>query len=407
MVLCAGAAAAASSCGHRALVSIDVTGDAEYTDVSLRFVVAGSSEATYPHVTFSTTVAYEAGFYLPSDTGSTVRIMGEAQKNGCVIGRGSIEVMNVEGGEITRTAKLKITAVPNCPPPFDNGGRTDAGRDATGAGGRAGTGGATPGTGGGVTPGTGGRLGTGGAPGTGGAVVTATGGRPGTGGAVAMATGGRPATGGAPGSGGRGTGGFIVIGAGGRGGTGGVIVIGAGGRIGTGGVPGTGGRGTGGGDAGPLQVSYQPSNQVDGTQINADINVSVTSNMGPSISLNELTLKYWFTSEVSANTLVGEIDDAFLGMNGMSLANSVKISFSAVSPARPGADEVVSFTFDSRADLTTMAPLTLIFRVHHQAFAQMFTQGDDYSFGAMQTLAMPWPRITAYVGNRLVWGAEP
>jgi hypothetical protein len=273
-------------------------------------------------------------------------------------------------------------------------GRLDAG-GITGSGAAAATGGS--GTGG-AKP-----IGTGGAVGSGGAIV-------GTGGAIA-GTGGAPAATGGAGTGGRGSGG---AGTGGRGSGG----AGTGGR-GSGGVSGPGGGqgGGGGGGAGgsvcincKFTIYYKPNSTNNGQEISAEIQISAFL----PVVVNRITVKYWFTNESgSDDTNAATNDDLVFDLDRVSIGNidirtaMRSITSTAVTPARTNADSVVTFNFRSDRTAIEVAPLTIGFRMHRRDYQGVFTMANDYSFGANQTLAMPWSRITAYIDGVLFAGTEP
>jgi hypothetical protein len=280
-------------------------------------------------------------------------------------------------------------------------GRLDAG-GTTGSGAAEGTGGR--GTGGAQPAGTGGRVG------SGGAIV-------GTGGAI-MGTGGAPAATGGAGTGGRGTGG---AGTGGRGsggaGTGGRGSGGAGpGGRGSGGAGGPGGGQGGGGAGGSVCINcqftiyYKPNSTGNAQEVSAEIQISAFL----PVVVNRMTVKYWFTNESgSDDTNAATNDDLVFDLDRVSIGNidirtaMRSITSTAVTPARTNADTVVTFNFRSDRTAIEVAPLTIGFRMHRRDYQGVFMMANDYSFGANQTLATPWSRITVYVDGVLFAGTEP
>jgi len=280
--------------------------------------------------------------------------------------------------------------------PNDGGGR--GGGSGSGSGGKTATTGAggatTTGSGGSIGPGAGGAQGHGGAGGGGGG--TGTGGAIGTGGATGtggvIGTGGIIGTGGASGKGGSGSGGII--------GTGGVI--GTGGATGSGGIIGTGGAGGTPCTTTTCAVGvYYTCRGTDSNQVSMLLDVQNLTSQ--SIPLSQITVRYWYTSDLGAASQVLECDYAAPG------CASVTSSFVGVSPARPGANLYFELGFTAAA-----GPLygngesgQLQFRLHARDYSSN-PQTDDYSYDcSMMNLAFLSKKITAYVGGQLVWGVEP
>jgi uncharacterized lipoprotein YbaY len=79
-----------------------------------------------------------------------------------------------------------------------------------------------------------------------------------------------------------------------------------------------------------------------------------------------------------------------------------------VLPARVNADTVATFEFpNDTAQIQGPTRLSVQARIHRGDFQGSFAFTNDHSYGAGQTLTMPWPNITAYVDSQLVWGTEP
>jgi hypothetical protein len=281
---------------------------------------------------------------------------------------------------------------------------------------RSGDGGSLSGTGGagasGGTPGSGGVLqGSGGAiVGSGGAGVGSGGAGVGSGGAGGdtVGSGGAADTGGAVGTGGDLTGSGGASGPGGIAATGGAATGGRGAGGAASGGSGAGGgvqMGGAGGSACPncaLTVYYAPASTSNSNTIGAEINLS---SILP-VALNRISFKYWFTNESGSDDLVTDVDYSALGSADLSGAPKI-VTSTRVTPARANADFVTSFAIMSDRLAIEQSRVFLRFRVHRRDFQGTFTMANDYSFGANQTLTMPWPRITAYIDGVLFSGTEP
>jgi hypothetical protein len=281
----------------------------------------------------------------------------------------------------------------------------DAGPITSGSGATSGTGGATFGTGGGPEPGTGGDTG-----GTGGGASPAdgsTGGDPGADGGArgTGGTGGPTAGGGSASGGAKAAGGATGTGSGGAGTAGRGIATG-----------GAAGAGFGGGTAGEggatsmtcptctLTLTYLPIGTVDGHSIAAEVHIGTST----PVPINRIAIKYWYTNETGSSDITTDID--YVGLStGSALAHpsAAGTPTTAVTPARPNANTVTSITVPETMLLRPGTQLFVKFRIHQASFNGTFMMANDYSFGPRQTLAMPWTKITAYVGGVRAWGSEP
>jgi hypothetical protein len=281
--------------------------------------------------------------------------------------------------------------------------------DESESGGFAGSGG---GTGGGATGGyTGGYTGGG----TGGHTGGGTGGRTGggTGGGTGGSTGGGTggSTGGTAGSAGEDTGGGTGGGAAGSAGadTGGGTGGSAGGDTG-----GTGGFAGVAGSAGAppyvgLSARYMveeasPAHTVIGSQL-------WIYNEGPdTVPLGELTLRYYFTNEVTAE-LINTINWANIALSTGGPEDQVDgqmtISVSTMPSARPLADSYVEMGFTAQApSLEPDHRVKFAWRVQNHA-SQNFTQTNDYSFDAGVTSETEWDKVVLLRSGTAVWGLVP
>ena len=278
----------------------------------------------------------------------------------------------------------------------------DAGLITSSGGATFGAGGATFGSGGDTAGGTGGdALGTGGA---------------------ATASGGSPATGGSPSGegGGPGKGGAGATASGGNGARGGATAAGGaagaasgGGGSARGGAAGTGSEGGATGEGGAtsmtcatctLTVTYLPIGTTDGKSIAAEVHVATTT----PVPSNRIAIRYWYTNETGSSDITTDID--YVGLStgeGLSPPNAAGTPTTAVTPARTNANTVTSITVPETTLLRPGTQLFVKFRIHQSTYNGTFMMANDYSFGAGQTLATPWTKITAYVGGVKAWGSEP
>lgn len=201
----------AASCESRSLVTVDVLGDTTYTLVNLHLTAAGTTK-TFAGATFSPTVSFKVGLYLPAGTGGQVPISATVDDGNCLRGQGQNVIAGVTSGATAETT-LVITQVAGCQTVGVGTGGKSGNSGAGGGGGSngGGVGGFIAGTGtGGNTTGVGGFTGSG----TGGTVT-------GVGGFTGSGTGGHVT----------GVGGFIagtggaIIGTGGAGGDPGCAIV--------------------------------------------------------------------------------------------------------------------------------------------------------------------------------------
>jgi hypothetical protein len=148
-----------ASCAQRSLVNLDVTGDAPFDAVSLRFTANNTAAKVFSSVTFSATQTLKVGLYLPDTISGAVTIAANAtDSSGRCIGHGEVLIASVTPGVLGPATPLLVTHTTDCGGgPVDGGGGGISGAmgGAVGTGGQTGTGGVTGGTGG-VSGGTGG-----------------------------------------------------------------------------------------------------------------------------------------------------------------------------------------------------------------------------------------------------------
>jgi endoglucanase len=149
-----------------------------------------------------------------------------------------------------------------------------------------------------------------------------------------------------------------------------------------------------------LSVRYEPRDPGAPTDVSVMPRLFVDNDGVADVALNDLELRYWFTAGTSAS-LQGWVDFAAIG------AQHVQTSFLAVAPTAPLADHYLTITFQPEAgDLVagaTTGPIELRF---NRSTWQPLDETDDYSYSAAAD-GDPWPYVTLYYQEELVWGAEP
>jgi hypothetical protein len=149
----------------------------------------------------------------------------------------------------------------------------------------------------------------------------------------------------------------------------------------------------------PVRVLYTCRSN---DQLNASFILDVTNqSMTASITLADLTLRYWFTRDQHPQTL--DCDTAKLGCTNLTT------KFEDVLPPRPGANAYVEIAF-SRGALSLDPGLdTGDIQLHlHASDKAPINADDDYSSLCNPVgVAFPSNRITAYLGGVLVWGLVP
>jgi hypothetical protein len=126
------------------------------------------------------------------------------------------------------------------------------------------------------------------------------------------------------------------------------------------------------------------------------------------VALERLSLRYYFSKEVEAV----ETGSCFW-VTGDRCAN-VRLSWHDVVPPTPSANRYLELRFDgAQSNLTSLEPVEV--RVGFFAAQKLMLQSNDYSFDE-RALAptttekfpyKPWPRVTLYLDDVLVWGSEP
>src|SRR5262249_28395018 len=119
-----------------------------------------------------------------------------------------------------------------------------------------------------------------------------------------------------------------------------------------------------------------------------------------SVSLVELTLRYWLT-DTSASQMFS-CDYAKVG------CSSIQGRFATLPMPRPRADRYLEVGFTEAAGSVAAGSETGEIQVRCQkADYSPYQEADDYSFDPAATAFSDAPRVTLYRQGVLVWGMEP
>jgi hypothetical protein len=128
------------------------------------------------------------------------------------------------------------------------------------------------------------------------------------------------------------------------------------------------------------------------------------------VALNELSLRYYFTNEVSA-ALIKEVNwghmDRVSGGDYADLAGTVAIDVTPMSNATSSADSYVALGFNAAG--LTLRPgyrIKLSWRVQNYQ-SQNFNQSNDFSYNASLTSANDWHRVVLLRAASVIWGEVP
>ena len=163
---------------------------------------------------------------------------------------------------------------------------------------------------------------------------------------------------------------------------------------------GAGGVAPGGGSSGAYSTGAVTLTYVDRTNGDASQALSfvltLTNEGDAPIDLATVTIRYWFTDETGED-LVAEFDYV---SGAFQSGSNVSVDFGEA--AYEGATTYAEFSFDDGwlvGDSTATDELQI--RIHTSGYqGGSFDQGDDYSFGNAD-------RIAVYIDGALVWGVPP
>lgn len=147
-----------------------------------------------------------------------------------------------------------------------------------------------------------------------------------------------------------------------------------------------------------LKVQYMPDNTSTTTnKIQADLQIVNTGSS--SVSLSQLTMRYWFTRDTAQPVSV-VCDYAAIG------CSSVTETAVAMSQTTSTADYYLQVGFTSGTLNASANTGKIKIRAYKSDYSN-FTQTNDYSFNASFTSLIDWQNVTLYQNGTLVWGTEP
>lgn len=139
-----------------------------------------------------------------------------------------------------------------------------------------------------------------------------------------------------------------------------------------------------------------------GTAVNSiRASLKLRNETGSPIPLNELTIRYWYTRDGSAEQTL-EFDYAALGNEKLLTA------FVPLTTSLAGADTYAEIGFTAGAGPLAASGSTgdIQFRIHHKDWSN-YNQSDDYSFQPASTSYAANDHITVYYKGKLIYGIEP
>ncbi|WP_437485242.1 cellulose binding domain-containing protein [Sorangium sp. So ce1014] len=159
---------------------------------------------------------------------------------------------------------------------------------------------------------------------------------------------------------------------------------------------------TGGVTTPALELQYAArATAAESSELSFQVRVKNTGD--ESIALSDLTIRYWFTADVTVVDLKSDCDFA---LTTSICANVVTWTFEEASGT--DADHYLELGFLAAAGSippgATTGPVQI--RIHNRDVYDRMTQTDDYSFEAT-TAWIPSTQITVYRDGVLAWGTEP
>lgn len=148
----------------------------------------------------------------------------------------------------------------------------------------------------------------------------------------------------------------------------------------------------------PLQVQYMPE-ETSLTANKIEPELEVVNTGSSSVSLSQLTLRYWFTKDTNA-TLETACNYAALGCSSITLTTAA-----AANPVAT-ADSYLQVSFTSGTLAANSNTGSIKARVYKSDYSD-FNQSNDYSFNASFTSFTAWQNVTLYQNGTLIWGTEP
>ncbi|WP_432103833.1 endo-1,4-beta-xylanase [Streptomyces sp. bgisy091] len=156
--------------------------------------------------------------------------------------------------------------------------------------------------------------------------------------------------------------------------------------------------GEGEGDGATLKAQYRTNDSATGdNQIKPGLQLVNTGSTA--VSLQDVTVRYWFTGENGASTYSTWCDWSPLG------CSAVTSRVAAWNPAAAGADHYLEAGFRSGSLAPGASTGEIQLRLNKTDWSR-FDESDDYSHSGATSYADA-AKVAVYVGGELVWGIEP
>jgi hypothetical protein len=167
-------------------------------------------------------------------------------------------------------------------------------------------------------------------------------------------------------------------------------------------------------DAGPIagfSVRYQVGAPMVTNSSVIKCVLSIVNNSGQSVPLTELTMRYYYTNEVT-NPVTIDTNYAHTsgGMTYMDVTNKITKQSVVLAPAKTNANAYVEIGFASGSPniLSGDVSTDVDWQIHDTNYTQSYNQSNDYSFDASKTTSQTWDHVALYRnGTTLLWGVPP
>jgi hypothetical protein len=131
-------------------------------------------------------------------------------------------------------------------------------------------------------------------------------------------------------------------------------------------------------------------------------NVQIRNTSDETIALSDLTIRYWFTADVTKVDLRSMCDFASTAGG----CAKVTRTFGTASDTHADHYLEIDFLTDAGSLARNATSGDVQIRIFNGDEYDLMTQTDDYSFGTTTTF-MPSEQITVYHEGVLAWGTEP
>ncbi len=167
----------------------------------------------------------------------------------------------------------------------------------------------------------------------------------------------------------------------------------------------------------PVPPTATPTAVVSGASFEVQLLSSVTSattnsphpqiqivNIGSGpLSLNSVTVRYWFNCDCTTQTIQAWVDWAGLVPSGSTVSSNVKVS--SQSTTLGGQTSYILYSFSGNMVLQPGQAIQVQSRFNKSDWSN-FTQSEDWSYAANTSYAND-SKATGYMNGALVWGQEP